>query len=105
MEKRMYMIHTELIGMSYEELVEYLEKAVGYKLNLPESLDEMSALDLEFLILNIQSIDLIYSGWSPYMVHAIKQALIKLIKRKLEEEQEAGLFDDAVRGLGMMLSM
>ena len=99
------MIHTELIDMSYEELVEYLEKAVGYKLNLPESLDEMSALDLEFLILNIQSIDLIYSGWSPYMVHVIKQALIKLIKRKLEEKQEAGLFDDAVRGLGMMLSM
>lgn len=95
------MLHTELIGMSYEELMEYLEKAIGYELNLPKNLDELSFIDLEFLILHIQSIDVIYGDCGPYMVHAIKQTLIKLIKRKLEEKP----FEDAIRGLGVALSI
>lgn len=94
----------KLARMSYERLVQYLEEAVGSELELPENLDGMSLIDLEFLILYIKSIDLIYSGWSPYIVDAIKQALIRLIQKKMEEEQEAQAFAKAVNSLGRLKS-
>lgn len=106
------MIHTNLMCKPYEELVEQLEEAVGHvpgltksHLGLPKSLERMSALDLEFLIMKIKSIDIIYSGCSPYIVHAIKQAIIRLIRRKMEEKQETAAFEEAVMGLGRLISI